>query len=66
MPAGCTLAGPATVECAFDRPASGATVSIEGLPVVVGGPEATASAEILRDGVSEATLAEPVPLTPFE
>jgi RNA polymerase sigma factor (sigma-70 family) len=66
MPAGCTLAGPATVECAFDQPASGATVSIEGLPVVVGGPEATASAEILRDGVSEATLAEPVPLTPFE
>lgn len=66
LPSGCTLAAATTAECTFAQPASGATVSIESLPLVVGGPGATASAEILRDGVSEATLADPVPLTPFE
>ena len=66
LPPGCTLASAATAECTFAQPASGATVSIESLPIVVGGPGASASAEILRDGISEATLADPVPLTPFE
>jgi RNA polymerase sigma factor (sigma-70 family) len=63
QPAGCTPAG-ATIGCAFDQPAAGRPGPGFDLMVELSAGDATASAQIQRDGatVPEATLPADIPL----